>query len=65
MTRIFGFGFTTKRNGNGYGLHGSAIAARELGGELTVSSAGAGQGATFSLRLPITARASLVVATSV
>jgi len=53
LTRIFGHGFTTRRDGHGYGLHSSALAARELGGSLTAHSDGPGQGATFTLELPL------------
>jgi signal transduction histidine kinase len=53
MTRIFSHGFTTKKDGHGFGLHSGALAARELGGALRVHSAGAGQGATFTLDLPL------------
>jgi C4-dicarboxylate-specific signal transduction histidine kinase len=52
MTRIFSHGFTTRKNGHGFGLHSSAIAAKELGGNLSAHSDGPGQGATFSLELP-------------
>jgi signal transduction histidine kinase len=52
LNRIFNFGFTTKADGHGYGLHSSAVAAGELGGALGVHSDGAGRGATFALRLP-------------
>jgi signal transduction histidine kinase len=53
LTRIFGHGFTTKKGGHGFGLHSSALAARELGGALTVHSDGPGTGATFTLELPV------------
>jgi PAS domain S-box-containing protein len=53
MNRIFAHGFTTKKNGHGFGLHSSAQAAREMGGELRVHSDGAEKGATFTLELPI------------
>ncbi len=52
LTRIFAHGFTTKAQGHGFGLHSGALAARELGGSLTVCSDGAGTGATFTLELP-------------
>lgn len=52
LTRIFGHGFTTRRNGHGFGLHSSALAIRELGGSLTAHSGGIGKGATFTLVLP-------------
>ena len=52
LTRIFNHGFTTRPGGHGFGLHSSALAARELGGSLTVRSEGLGKGATFVLQLP-------------
>jgi PAS domain S-box-containing protein len=52
LTRIFGHGFTTRRNGHGFGLHSSALAIKELGGSLTAHSDGVGKGATFVLLLP-------------
>jgi PAS domain S-box-containing protein len=52
LTRIFSHGFTTKKDGHGFGLHSGALAARELGGTLTVHSDGLGRGATFTLELP-------------
>ena len=51
--RLFGAGFTTKPRGHGYGLHSSALAAQQLGGELTADSPGSGLGATFTLVLPL------------
>jgi len=53
LAHIFTHGFTTKKNGHGFGLHSGALAAKEMGGALHVHSAGAGQGATFTLELPI------------
>jgi C4-dicarboxylate-specific signal transduction histidine kinase len=55
MKRLFEFGFTTKSDGHGFGLHTSAILAKELGGEIRAHSDGAGKGARFTLRLPIAA----------
>ncbi|MGC3979932.1 MAG: CHASE sensor domain-containing protein [Steroidobacteraceae bacterium] len=52
MTRIFNHGFTTRKDGHGFGLHSGALAARELGGVLSAASEGAGLGAVFSLELP-------------
>ncbi|MDZ4289126.1 MAG: CHASE sensor domain-containing protein, partial [Prosthecobacter sp.] len=57
LTRIFQHGFTTKKDGHGFGLHSGALAARELGGKLIPYSAGLGQGATFTLELPLQAQA--------
>ena len=53
LNRVFAFGFTTKQAGHGFGLHSSAIAAKEMGGSLVVRSDGPGQGATFILELPL------------
>ncbi|ACB75885.1 sensor histidine kinase [Opitutus terrae] len=53
-TRIFSHGFTTKKEGHGFGLHSSALAAKELGGSLEAHSEGVGQGAMFTLELPLT-----------
>jgi signal transduction histidine kinase len=52
LTRIFNHGFTTRKDGHGFGLHSGALAARELGGSLTAHSDGPGRGATFVLELP-------------
>jgi PAS domain S-box-containing protein len=52
LTRIFNHGFTTRKDGHGFGLHSGALAAKEMGGSLTVRSDGPGQGATFTLELP-------------
>ena len=53
QTRVFGYGFTTRKDGHGFGLHGAALSAREMGGTLTLHSDGPGQGATFVLELPL------------
>ena len=53
QARIFNFGFTTKADGHGFGLHGCANLTKEMGGTLQATSPGAEQGATFSLTLPI------------
>jgi len=57
LTRIFAHGFTTRAHGHGFGLHSSALAAKELHGSLTVQSDGPGTGATFTLELPAAASA--------
>jgi C4-dicarboxylate-specific signal transduction histidine kinase len=54
MTKIFNHGFTTKKEGHGFGLHSGANAAKEMGGSLTARSDGPGKGAEFTLELPIT-----------
>jgi PAS domain S-box-containing protein len=53
LEHIFNHGFTTRKDGHGFGLHSSALAARELGGTLHAESAGTGRGATFTLTLPL------------
>ena len=53
LIRVFAHGFTTREEGHGFGLHSGALAARSMGGALSVASAGTGQGATFTLELPI------------
>jgi signal transduction histidine kinase len=53
LARIFTHGFTTRKDGHGFGLHGCALAAQEMGGSLSVHSDGAGQGAIFTLDIPL------------
>ncbi|MFQ5501231.1 MAG: PAS domain S-box protein, partial [Phycisphaerae bacterium] len=53
LTRIFAHGFSTKKDGHGFGLHSSALAARQMGGSLSAHSDGSGKGATFTLVLPL------------
>ena len=53
LTRIFNHGFTTRKDGHGFGLHSGALAAKEMGGSLTVHSDGPNLGSTFTLDLPI------------
>lgn len=52
IKNIFNYGFTTKTTGHGFGLHGSALAAKEMAGDLSVHSDGLGAGATFILTVP-------------
>ncbi|RBH56325.1 MULTISPECIES: DAHL domain-containing protein [Pseudomonas] len=53
MTRIFAHGFTTRKDGHGFGLHSCALAAIEMKGHLTAHSDGPGKGAVFTLELPL------------
>ena len=53
LKRIFAHGFSTRKDGHGFGLNSSALAARDVGGTLTAHSDGPGQGARFVLELPI------------
>lgn len=52
LDKLFTYGFTTKKDGHGFGLHNGAIAVEQLGGRLEASSDGPGQGAVFVLSLP-------------
>ncbi|MEM7475720.1 MAG: ATP-binding protein [Planctomycetota bacterium] len=55
LDKVFQHGFSTRkdRGGHGFGLHHSACALTEIGANLSASSLGAGNGATFTIRLPI------------
>ncbi|MFT3870410.1 MAG: PAS domain-containing sensor histidine kinase [Nibricoccus sp.] len=52
LTKIFSHGFTTRKDGHGFGLHSSALAAKQMNGSLSAESDGVGKGATFTLTLP-------------
>ena len=52
LVRVFEHGFTTKRGGHGFGLHISALAAREMGGSLAAHSDGSNLGASFTVNVP-------------
>ena len=52
LENIFRHGFTTKKDGHGFGLHASVLSAREMKGDLTFHSDGPGRGAAFTLALP-------------
>ena len=53
MARIFTHGFTTRKEGHGFGLHSCALAAIEMNGRLTAHSDGPGKGALFTLQIPL------------
>ena len=53
INKVFNHGFTTKKQGHGFGLHSGANAAKEMGGSLQVRSEGSGRGAEFTLELPV------------
>jgi amino acid transporter/signal transduction histidine kinase len=57
MPRIFEHGFTTKKNGHGFGLHSSSLAAKAMGGTIRAHSEGRDRGAVFTLELVAAARA--------
>lgn len=52
ISKIFTYGFTTKQNGHGYGLHSSANYMTEMGGQLIAQSDGFNKGASFICKLP-------------
>ncbi|AMS20450.1 histidine kinase [Pseudomonas synxantha] len=54
MIRIFTHGFTTRKEGHGFGLHSCALAAVEMNGQLSAHSDGPGRGAVFTLTIPLT-----------
>ena len=53
LTRIFVHGFTTHTDGHGFGLHSSALAAKEMGGALMVLENAGARGAAFTLQVPL------------
>jgi DNA-binding LacI/PurR family transcriptional regulator/signal transduction histidine kinase len=52
LGRLFAYGFTTKPDGHGFGLHACREHLAGLGGTLTAESEGVGRGATFTISLP-------------
>jgi len=57
LERVFQHGFTSRPEGHGFGLHHSALSAKEMGGTLTGASDGNGLGACFTLTLPVSVMA--------
>jgi PAS domain S-box-containing protein len=52
LAHIFTHGFTTRKDGHGFGLHSGVRMAEEMGGSLTAQSEGVGKGASFILEFP-------------
>ena len=50
---IFQHGFTSRKDGHGFGLHSGALAAHNLNGKLLAHSDGLDRGARFTLVLPL------------
>jgi signal transduction histidine kinase len=50
--RIFTYGFTTKPDGHGFGLHTCANHVRQMGGTIQAESEGPNRGASFVLSFP-------------
>ncbi|MGL1901262.1 MAG: ATP-binding protein [Fibrobacterales bacterium] len=53
LENMFTKGFTTKRDGHGYGLYSSKNYMEDMKGTLQVTSKGLGRGSTFRIELPI------------
>jgi signal transduction histidine kinase len=60
MAHIFTQGFSTRKDGHGFGLHSSLLAAQDMGGSLTVQSDGPGHGAAFVLEIPLLVKETVV-----
>jgi PAS domain S-box-containing protein len=52
LALIFNHGFTTKKEGRGFGLHACANSMTELKGKIFASSEGVGKGSVFTLVFP-------------
>jgi signal transduction histidine kinase len=50
IKKIFSYGFSTKKDGHGFGLHSSVNYMKEMGGEMWAESEGEGKGAQFVLK---------------
>ncbi|MBU3914197.1 HAMP domain-containing protein, partial [bacterium] len=53
LKKIFNHGFTTKKEGHGFGLHSCANYMTEMGGKMWAESEGQGKGATFILEFKL------------
>jgi C4-dicarboxylate-specific signal transduction histidine kinase len=53
LKNVFSYAFTTKSDGNGFGLHSSALAISGIGGSIRVTSPGIGKGASFIIDFPL------------
>ena len=53
QARLFTHGFTTKRDGHGFGLHACANAMQEMSGSIRLQSDGPGTGTTVRILLPL------------
>lgn len=53
LSKMFTRGFTTKKDGNGIGLHSAIVAIQSMGGSMYVQSDGVGRGAMFTLTFPV------------
>lgn len=64
LVEVFNYGFTTKQDGHGFGLHAAANAATEIGGSLHAASDGPGRGATFTVEIPLSLTPAAVAASA-
>ena len=53
LEKIFSYGFTTKEDGHGFGLHSCANYMTEMGGKMWASNSENGLGATFTLQFSL------------
>lgn len=53
MPRLFEYGFTTRKTGHGFGLHGCLALAQDMKATLRAESEGSGKGSTFILTVPV------------
>jgi signal transduction histidine kinase len=53
LEAVFRHGFTTRPEGQGFGLHSCANYMAEMGGSIAAESGGPGRGAAFTLRFPL------------
>lgn len=51
IKKLFTFGYTSKANGHGFGLHSSMLSAKEINGDIMVKSPGHNKGTTFTIML--------------
>lgn len=54
INKLFSYGFTTKSEGHGFGLHSCANYMEGMSGKIWAESEGLGKGATFILQIPLT-----------
>jgi len=62
LPRIFTQGFSTRKDGHGFGLHSSIMAAQDMGGTLTVRTNAPEAGVTFTLEIPLQLSGAIVSA---
>lgn len=53
LPRLFEHGFTTRRDGHGFGLHTTSLAVQSMGGRVEAQSDGPGHGSCFTLTVPV------------